>query len=190
MMQEGAVSHFNISEAERESLLAARVRLMKLPPERIINAQTAPAAPLKGLFDALDGDAATVREAMLAFIKGVNELCDGVLRKQGRANASAVEAAAHGFEALADRLELRINDPVTWLRVLRDSRAAERQLDIPAIDGAVRARATARLTRDFDTADRLHRELLALGVVVVDDGDGSDWTLTADQGPLTGGAGR
>ena len=71
-----------------------------------------------------------------------------------------------------------------------ESRAAERQLDVPAIDGAVRARATARLTRDFDTADRLHRELLALGVVVVDDGDGSDWTLTADQGPLTGGAGR
>ena len=181
MMQEGAVPHFIISQAEREALLTARARLMKLPPERIIDAQTAPTAPLKQLFDALDGDAATMREAVLAFIKAVNELCDGVLRKQGRVNVSAVEAAEHGFEALADRLELSINDPVASLRVLRDSRAAQRQLDIPAIDAAVRARATARHTRDFDTADRLHRDLLAQGVVVVDDGDGSDWTLTADE---------
>jgi cysteinyl-tRNA synthetase len=104
-----------------------------------------------------------------------------VQRKHGRVNVSAVEAAEHGFEALAERLQFSINDPVASLRILRDSRAAQRQLDIPAIDAAVRARATARHTKDFDTADRLHRALLAQGVVVVDDGDGSDWTLTANE---------
>lgn len=170
-----------LSEAERESLLIARVRLMKLPPERIVDAQTAPTAPLKHLFDALDGDAATMREAVLAFIKAVNELCDGALRKQGRVNVSAVEAAEHGFDALADRLALSMTDPVASLRALRDSRALARQLDVAAIDAAVRDRAAARQSKDFDAADRLHLELRALGVVVVDDADGSDWTLTADE---------
>jgi len=165
-----------ISEAERESLLTARVRLLRLPPERIIDVQTAPAGPLKHLFDALDGDPATVRTAVLAFIKAVNELCDGALRKQGRVNRSAVEAAEYGFDALADRFQLNTTDAAAALRSLRDARAASRHLDVAAIDAQVLARATARQAKDFETADRLHRELLALGVVV-DDVDGSDWTL-------------
>jgi cysteinyl-tRNA synthetase len=181
MVQEGGMPQSIMSEAERASLLTARVRLMKLPPERIVHAQTAPTAPLKNLFDALDGDAQTMRAGVLAFIKAVNELCDGVLRKEGRVNVSAVEAAEHGFDALADRLALSLTDPVASLRALRDARAAARQLDVAAIDDAVRARATARQTKDFETADRLHRELRAQGVVVVDDADGSDWTLSADE---------
>jgi cysteinyl-tRNA synthetase len=178
MVQNVAMSPSILSEAERESLLLARVRLMKLPAERIIDVQTAPTAALKQLLDALHGDQANVHDAVVAFTKGVNELCDGALRKHGRVNVSAVQAAEEGFEALTTQFEL--DDPVASLRALRDSRAAARRLDVKSIDEAVRARATARQNKAFDTADRLHRELREKGVVVIDDNDGSHWTLTAD----------
>jgi cysteinyl-tRNA synthetase len=178
MVQTVAMSASILSETERESLLLARVRLMKLPPERIIDVQTAPTAALKQLLDALHGDAATVHDAVVAFSKGVNDLCDGALRKHGRVNVSAVQAAEDGFEAITNQFNL--DDPVASLRALRDSRAAARRLDVTAIDEAVLARAIARQNKAFDTADRLHRELREKGVVVIDDTDGSEWTLIAD----------
>ncbi len=169
-----------ISEAERESLFATRKRLMNLPPERIIFVQTAPAAPLREVLSALDGEPAAAHDAVLAFLKAVNELCDGVLRKQGRANLSAVQAAEEGFDILAARLGLGTDDPDVFLRALRDRRAAERELDVSAIDAAIGARAAARTAKDFETADRVQRELLAQGVILLDHANGSDWTLSID----------
>lgn len=166
-----------ISEAEREYLYTTRKRLNDLSPERIIDVQTPPAAALTQVRTALNAEPASVRGAVLAFLKAVNELCDGALRKQGRVNLSAVQAAEEGFDALAQQLHLGTEDPVTYLRALRDARAAEGQLDVPAIEAAIRARATARAAKDFETADRLQRELLAQGVVLLDHAQGTDWTL-------------
>lgn len=180
MVHTPAMSDAILSDAEREALLTARVRLLKLPPDRIVPAQTAPVAPLKNLFDALDGDNATVHAAVLAFIKAVNELCDSVSRKNGKANVSAVEAAQHGFEALFDRFELNNTDPAAALRTIRNTRAAARGLDVAAIGATVFARSEARAAKDFETADRLHKELVAQGVVIVDDADNSDWTLSIE----------
>jgi len=171
------MSNSILSEAERESLLTARVRLTNLPPERIIDVQTAPAAPLRDLLAALQADPAVVRASVLAFIKAVNELCDGVLRKQGRVNRSAVQAAEDGFVDLADHFDLDTEDAADRLRVIRDARAVARDLDIAAIDASIVARAEARAAKDFETADRLQRELLAKGVVLLDHATGSDWTL-------------
>ena len=179
-MRQEAVTMSNslLSEAERESLYATRKRLMDLPPERIIDVQTAPTAALKQLHQALDGEPASVRDAVLAFVKAVNELCDGALRKQGRVNLSAVQAAEEGFGILAERLQLGTEDPATYLRAVRDARAAERSLDVSTIEDAIRARAAARAAKDFETADRLQRELLAQGVILLDHAHGSDWTLS------------
>lgn len=173
-----------LSEAEREYLYTTRKRLNDLPSERIVAVQTPPAAALTRVRTALSGESATVREAVLAFLKAVNELCDSALRKHGRVNLSAVQAAEAGFVAIADELQLGTEDPAAYLRALRDARAAERQLDVPAIEAAIRARAAARAAKDFETADRLQRELLARGVVLLDHAHGTDWTLShrgADQ---------
>lgn len=169
-----------LKDAERESLLMTRLRLNKLPPERIIDVQTAPPDVLKQPFDGVSGDGDDARAAVLVFLKAVNELCDGALRKQGRVNRSAVDAVEYGFSVLATRFGLSTADAAAELRALRDTRAAARQLDIAAIDAAVAARAAARQAKDFEAADRIHRDLVAQGVIVVDDKDGSAWTLAAD----------
>lgn len=179
LVQRAAMS-FPLSDAEREALLLTRLRLMKLPPERIIDVQTAPPDPLKHPFDGVADDVDSARAALLVFLKAVNELCDGALRKQGRVNRSAVDAVDYGFAVIAKRFGWASADAVAELRALRDARAAARGLDIAALDAAVAARAAARNAKDFDAADRLHKELVAQGVVVVDDKDGSGWTLAAE----------
>lgn len=166
-----------LSEAEQEHLYSTRKRLMDLPRERIVDVQSPPAAALTHVLSALAGKPAAVREAVLGFLKAVNELCDGVLRKQGRVNLSAVEAAEEGFVVLAEQLHLGTEDPVVYLRALRDSRAVERKLDVPAVEAMIRKRAAARAAKDFETADILQRKLLAQGVVLLDHAHGSDWTL-------------
>jgi cysteinyl-tRNA synthetase len=166
-----------ISDAEHEHLHATRKRLMDLPAERIIDVQTPPAAALT--LASAHGETAQLREAVLAFLRAVNELCDGVLRKQGRANRSAVQAAEAGFALLAAELELGTEEPVAYLRGVRDARAAARQLDVAAVEAAIAARAAARASKDFATADRLQRELVAQGVVLHDHAHGTDWSLPA-----------
>jgi len=165
-----------LSDAELEALFTARLRLTNLPPERIIDVQTAPATSLRQLQHALGGDGA--HDAVVTFVSAVNELCDGALRKQGRVNLSAVQAAEDGFEALRLQRGLDTDDAATFLRDLRNARAAERKLDVQSIDAAIDARAIARAAKDFETADRLQRELLARGVVLLDHANGSDWTLS------------
>jgi cysteinyl-tRNA synthetase len=176
----GRVSNPIISEAEREYLYTTRKRLDDLPPGRIVNVQTPPAAALTQVLSAVDGERESVRDAVLAFLKAVNELCDGALRKGGRVNLSAVQAAEQGFAALAEQLELGTEEPAAYLRSVRDARAAARQLDVPAIEAAIRARAAARAAKDFEAADRLQRELRAQGVVLLDHAQGTEWTLPAD----------
>lgn len=164
-----------ISDAEYEHLHATRKRLLDLPRGRIIDVQTPPAAALT--LASAEGEPEQVRDAVLAFLKAVNELCDGVLRKQGRANLSAVQAAEDGFAFLSDALELGGEDSATYLRATRDARAAARQLDVAGVEAAIRARAAARAAKDFETADRLQRELVAQGIVLHDHAQGTDWTL-------------
>jgi cysteinyl-tRNA synthetase len=168
-----------LPDAEHEFLYTTRKRLTELPPERIIDVQTPPAAALTQVLYALDGEPASVREAVHVFLKAVNELCDGALRKQGRVNLSAVQAAQEGFVVLAEQLQLGTEDPAAYLRAVRDARAEARQLDVAAIEAAIRARASARAAKDFATADRLQRELVGQGVVLLDHAQGTDWTLPA-----------
>lgn len=168
-----------LSEAEHEYLYTTRKRLIDLPTDRIINVQTPPAAALTHVLSALGGEPASVRDAVLAFLKAVNELCDTGLRKHGRVNLSAVQAAEESFVVLAEQLHLGTEDPVAYLRTVRDARAVERKLDVPAIEAMIRKRATARAAKDFEAADILQRKLLAQGVVLHDHANGSDWTLAS-----------
>ncbi len=167
----------SLADAELEYLYTTRKRLTELPDERIIPVQSPPATGLVQVQAALQDAPQAVHDAVLGFLKAVNELCDGALRKGGRVNLSAVQAAREGFVVLAKQLQLGLEDPTVYLRRLRDARAQARQLDVPAIEAAIRARAAARAAKDFAAADRFQRELLAQGVVLLDHAQGSDWTL-------------
>lgn len=170
-----------LSEAEHEHLYLTRKRLVDLPPERVVEVQTPPASALTNVRFALQGERERVREAVLGFLKAVNELCDGALRRHGRVNRSAVQAAEESFGSLASELGLGSEDCATYLRALRDTRAAEQELDVSAIEASIRERAAARAARDFVTADHLQRELLARGVLLLDNAQGSDWTLAGSR---------
>lgn len=177
------MTDFSLSAAEIESLLLANLRLLQLPDARVIDVQTKPATALSHLLDVIEGEPAVIRAAMKVFVKAVNELCDGALRKDGRVNASAVEMAEDGFRAIAARFDVDLEDPSTQLRRRRDALATERALDVAAVDATIRARVVARQARDFETADRLQQELLAQGVVLLDSAEGTDWTLTRTPDP-------
>lgn len=181
----GLSARLNEAEQQLEYLYATKKRLSELPKERIIEVQTAPALALTDLPYALgsalddDLDIALALTHMQAFLKAVNELCDAALRKQGKVNRSAVEAAQEGLSTLKGLLGLGGEDPTRFLRRVRDRRARERGIDIDQVEKKIEARVKARANKDFSQADRLQTELTAQGVVLLDHARGTDWTLPA-----------
>ena len=176
-----------LSEAERalEYLYATRKRLAALPKERIIDVQTAPAAGLTELpyavGSALDDDLDLPRAlaAVHTFLKAVNELCDAALRKQGKVNRSAVDAADEGLSTIKGLLGLGGGDAARFLRQLRDRRARARGIDMDQVEAKIQARVKARANKDFAAADKLQAELTEQGITLLDHVKGTDWTLLA-----------
>jgi cysteinyl-tRNA synthetase len=181
----GELGYPQLDAAERElaSLYAARKRLLELPPERIVPVQTPPSDALSCFPDALsqalehDLDTPRALAALASFLVAVNTLCDGVMRKQGRANASLLESARAGVSTALGSLGVGAEDPSAFLTRVRDRRAQRAQLDVAAIDAVVAERSAARSARDFATADRLQAQLLAQGVQLLDAPSGTSWTL-------------
>jgi cysteinyl-tRNA synthetase len=178
-------SHPALDESEHHlvHIYATKRRLAELPVERIVPVQTAPSDVLAAISDALtnaladDLDTPRALSAMDSFLIAVNAMCDAALRKQGRVNISAVEAAQAGFAKLSGLLGLGAENPLRFLERVRNRRARQQQIDVSAVDRKVAERIAARTARDFARADRLQAELLALGVILLDNPSGTTWTL-------------
>jgi cysteinyl-tRNA synthetase len=181
----GLVALLNQAEQQLEYLYATKKRLSELPKERIIEVQTAPALGLTDLPYALgsaldnDLDIALALTHAHAFLKAVNELCDAALRKQGKVNRSAVQAAEEGLSTIKGLLGLGTEDPSRFLRRVRDRRAHARGIDIDQVEAKIQARVKARTNKDFSRADQLQSELTADGIVLLDHARGTEWTLPA-----------
>jgi cysteinyl-tRNA synthetase len=80
-------------------------------------------------------------------------------------------------KAVTDRLGLLQSAPHEYRERTRRNRADRRCLTIEAISEKVAARDNARKSRDFAQADALRAELVALGVIVKDTPEGSEWKL-------------
>jgi cysteinyl-tRNA synthetase len=179
----GTLSALDETERRLAYLYAAKKRLVELPEARIINVQTAPAAVLATLPDALtqalerDLDTPLALAEIQEFAIAVNALCDQALRKKGHVNLSAVQSAQAGFATIEGLLGLGLETPTAFLRRVRNRRAARRELDPGHVDQLVAQRAVARAQQDFASADRLQAELLGLGVTLHDGPEGSTWTL-------------
>jgi cysteinyl-tRNA synthetase len=174
-----------VAESERQLayIYATRRRLLELPRDRIVPVQTQPADMLAGFSDALsralDHDLDTPRALAEAhtFLIAVNALCDSVMRKGGRANASAVDSARAGVSSLLGSLGIGAEDPQGFLVRLRNRRAQARGIDVAAVDARVAQRADARAARDFSAADRIQDALIAQGVRLLDGLENNTWTL-------------
>jgi cysteinyl-tRNA synthetase len=174
-----------LDESERRlaHLYATLRRLGELPVERVVPVQTAPNDALVTIADALydalgnDLDSPEALRVLDGFLSEVNALCDAALRKRGRVNRSAVDAAEAGFATLSRLLGLGAEDPVRFLLRVRTRRAKQQRVDVTVVERKVLERSAARAARDFERADRLQVELLSLGVSLLDGPAGTTWTL-------------
>lgn len=181
----GLSARLNQAEQALEYLYATKKRLSELPKERVIEVQTAPALGLTDLPYALgsaldaDLDVPLALTHVHSFLKAVNELCDAALRKQGKVNRSAVQAAEEGLATIKGLLGLGAEDTTRFLRRVRDRRARARGLDLDQVEAKIQARVKARAHKDFSRADSLQSELTEQGIVLLDHARGTDWTLPA-----------
>jgi cysteinyl-tRNA synthetase len=171
------------SEQRLAHLYATQRRLAELPVERVVPVQTAPSDLLLAVSEALsqalenDLDTPSALRVMDSFLSAVNAMCDAALRKHGHINRSAVDAAEAGFATLSRLLGLGAENPVRFLLRVRNRRAKQRRIDVIVVERTVAERSAARAARDFERADRLQAELLALGVSLLDGPSGTTWTL-------------
>jgi cysteinyl-tRNA synthetase len=68
-------------------------------------------------------------------------------------------------------------DPDQWLMKRRDGKAARLGLDVTRVEDLLGQRVEARKAKDWEAADRIRDELVALGVGVQDGADGSVWSF-------------
>jgi cysteinyl-tRNA synthetase len=131
------------------------------------------------LRSALEDDLDTPRalDVLSTFLAAANALCDAAMAKQGRVNASAVEAAEAGLDAIEALLGLGTTPPDALLVRIRDRRARARALDVGRVQQRIAQRAARRAERDFEAADQIQAELHALGVRLHDGPDGTSWSL-------------
>jgi cysteinyl-tRNA synthetase len=184
---EGNVTGFpQFEEAERRLayLYKTKQRLANLPPKRIVDGETTPPAEIAGFTEALreslddDLNMPVALAKVADFLKAVNELCDQAMKKKGKAERAAVDAAHAGFAALEAELGLGAEDPADLLLRIRDRRARARGLDAEAIERQISLRTEARKSKDFAEADRIRDVLANQGVELLDGAEGTGWTIT------------
>jgi cysteinyl-tRNA synthetase len=84
------------------------------------------------------------------------------------------EAGKAGIAAVLGVFE---RDAAEWLRERRDLKALRVGLDVARTETLVAEREAARVSKDWETADRLRDALGSMGVTVRDGAEGSSWTL-------------
>jgi len=101
-----------------------------------------------------------------------------VLGRKRNAKALAQLSCLHEqARAIGGALGLFEETPSTWLRRRRDTRIAERNLDVTQVEALVASRQKAREEKDFAQADILRGELEKMGVELRDTPKGPEWKL-------------
>jgi len=152
-------------------------------PELAAHATTITKAEEKVL-SALDKDLNT--PAALAVLGELGKAANEVIvfttkAKKDPAKAAAgrklAGAAITALRAAVKPLGLMLAEPRVFFERTRAQRLATKGLDAAMLDAKVRERNEARATKDFARADALRKELLELGVEILDGVEGSSWKL-------------
>ncbi len=78
---------------------------------------------------------------------------------------------------LGNLMSLFGEPPEDFLRLLDDMLLKRKKIERAAVDELVRARAEARLNKDFAKADEVRKQLVELGIAVQDTPQGSEWEV-------------
>ena len=151
--------------------LKAQAKVVEEAPERVLVA--------------LDKDLNTPQAlAVLAELaKAANEIVMQVpkLKNDKEAQAAARHLAGKAVQALDEAcapLGLMQASSEVFAARTKERRLRLRKLDAAAIDAKVQARGEARAAKDFARGDALRKELVEMGVEVLDGPSGSSWKVT------------
>ena len=81
---------------------------------------------------------------------------------------------------VGEALGILASEPRVYLAGRRDRLFRERQIDVAKVTQLITDRGAARTAKDFSRGDAIRAELLALGVVVEDAPQGTDWRVLDD----------
>jgi len=121
-----------------------------------------------------------VMAAMHAAAALANRLLDegkGIDKQQRRRSLARLGADMRTVGTAIGILE---NDPANYLAGRRERLVQRRGIDVPRVQQLLADRTAARAGKDFTRADSIRGELGALGVVVEDTPQGTDWRVHDD----------
>jgi len=121
-----------------------------------------------------------VMAAMHAAAGLANRLLDegkGIDKQQRRRSLARIGA---DMRAVGTAIGILENDPANYLAGRRERLVRRRGIDVPRVQQLLADRTAARAGKDFTRADSIRGELGALGVVVEDTPQGSDWRVHDD----------
>lgn len=91
--------------------------------------------------------------------------------------AFIIKEAAMAFEYFGDVLGLFQSDPDRFFAADKANELRKRGLNIDEIENLIQKRQTARLERDWATADALRKQLADLGIELKDSAAGTNWMI-------------
>jgi cysteinyl-tRNA synthetase len=183
---QGAVTSFpQIEECERrvEYLYSTLQRLQAFPDVRVDTANTRVEPELASfkqrLIEVLDDDLNMPQalSVLADLLKRVNEAIDVASRKQNRLGGATRDSMRQQFALLGRVLGLGLDDPAAFLLRVRARRAQNLGLSESDVEDKIAQRIAARKARDFQRADGIRDELLALGIELMDEGDRTQWRV-------------
>ncbi len=178
---------FNFSDAvlgEAERRLAYLYETLEKADR--LAAGTAPGGSLEGPMaglaergaEALDDDfnTAAVLGIMADAFTAANALADRKGKKTAADRAALARFAAEA-RTLARSLGILQRPPAEALAAVRARAAGRRGIDPAVVERRIAERNQARKARDFTRSDSIRAELLAIGVALRDDPQGTTWTV-------------
>ena len=174
---------FEDAERRLEYIYGTKQRIGRIADSRIVdrNDPTTPAIaefPAR-LRAALDDDLnmPVALAHMSELLAAANELCDRAQGKKGKVDRAAVSAVATAFDEIANVLGIGTDDASQILLRIRDRRAKRQGIAAADVETRIGARAAARANKDFQAADAIRDELVAMGVELLDGADGTNWRV-------------
>eukprot|EP00850_Spirogloea_muscicola_P001022 SM000004S14892 [mRNA] locus=s4:32935:43984:- [translate_table: standard] len=128
--------------------------------------------------------------AIAAIVEPLKLMNDLMHTKQGRkdkARQASLMLLQQSVETAVEILGLSVADYVDVVEELKELALKRRGLTREVLASHMAKRAAARANKDYGQADAIRMELAALGVLLMDGGDGTLWRPAAmDEDPVTG----
>jgi cysteinyl-tRNA synthetase len=136
-----------------------------------------------------DFNAPVVMAAMHAAATLANKLVDEGKGIDKALRRRTIARLARDLRVIGGVLGILEGDPKDYLVGRRARLVRHRQIDVAQVEQLLRDRVAARAAKDFQRADAIRGELTALGVVVEDTPQGSDWRVIDDGNVAAEGSG-